>query len=766
MKISLVFTLLWIFFHVEIVVSNVMLGRYCTRSETYNGYTSEIRTRARHESYHDGCCTKSWGSCVGCDRYRYATEYYYVSVAKVMTRQVRFCCPGYVLSGSICVPETTSPWSAWGSFNACEEQNMWGPWFRKQERTCSSSCPNGANRHKTFDCRNTYIGSGAIDDPDVRPQCYTSCKPLFNIDGHFSVNFWKIEWTKKFDITVFTKKAANGQSDIIVYPKSLKDSPSKYEALTTDTSGMSDYTFTFNSSYGDLIVDHAKTKTRQLTLSSTDTGKKNFKVDIEGKFTANPSPDSETYVTVIFKVKGAPKEIFAITQKKATLSTDRTALAIDLRSNVPSEPYFLYPGSPYLKLHPSFNANNRRIFKVFFKIMIPKAVMEINLQKRETLFRFNQGITIDLWESAHYSYAANKMSSLQVYAPSFDPASTGISIETYNFIKPSSYEIISQTYLAAPTHNGHIDVSYCKDASCSTVEIATLRIVSTKMATMYDMWAITEPFRVKHIASGLCWENKDSDTISAASKCKDVFQFKEDSKIIHLATGIELRHSADYKLSLLDDGGMYFVMRDHTIMKVLKTDAKYCVLEENGEVKITNTEFSFTQKSCENDTKSHIKILPDFSKHYSKLSMKSWLHVTTSSQGQVLLVCEPAEDLAMKSNCRYSFDTGTTWKEITPFVSQLKFFVPSEDFFYGYCNKVKYFCTWNIQTLRLDYIEESLFNEKLLDLNTQAVTGLDDMTLVPQPSADGDVPTLGLSSLGIHKQNGGGSWDLTYIWLN
>ena len=80
---------------------------------------------------------------------------------------------------------------------------------------------------------------------------------------------------------------------------------------------------------------------------------------------------------------------------------------------------------------------------------------------------------------------------------------------------------------------------------------------------------------------------------------------------------------------------------------------------------------------------------------------------------------------------------------ITPFVSQLKFFVPSEDLFYGYCNKVKYFCIWNIQTLRLSFIEESVFNDKLLDLNTLAVTGLDDMTLVKEPSADSDDPTLG-----------------------
>ena len=73
-------------------------------------------------------------------------------------------------------------------------------------------------------------------------------------------------------------------------------------------------------------------------------------------------------------------------------------------------------------------------------------------------------------------------------------------------------------------------------------------------------------------------------------------------------------------------------------------------------------------------------------------------------------------------------------------------FVPSEDLFYGYCNKVKYFCTWNIQTLRLSYIEESVFNEKLLDMNTITASGLDDMTLLTTPSGDSDDPTLGCKS--------------------
>ena len=68
-----------------------------------------------------------------------------------------------------------------------------------------------------------------------------------------------------------------------------------------------------------------------------------------------------------------------------------------------------------MKVHPGFSVNNQRIFKVFFKIMIPKAVTEINLQKRAPAFKFNQGITVDQWGSMHHSYEATKMSSLQAY---------------------------------------------------------------------------------------------------------------------------------------------------------------------------------------------------------------------------------------------------------------------------------------------------------------------------------------------------------------
>ena len=53
------------------------------------------------------------------------------------------------------IPEASSPWSAWGPFDECDKENMWGPWSKKRKRTCSSSCVNGASQLKNYDCRNT-----------------------------------------------------------------------------------------------------------------------------------------------------------------------------------------------------------------------------------------------------------------------------------------------------------------------------------------------------------------------------------------------------------------------------------------------------------------------------------------------------------------------------------------------------------------------------------------------------------------------------------
>ena len=67
---------------------------------------------------------------------------------------------------------------------------------------------------------------------------------------------------------------------------------------------------------------------------------------------------------------------------------------------------------------------------------------------------------------------------------------------------------------------------------------------------------------------------------------------------------------------------------------------------------------------------------------------------------------------------------------ITPYITQIKFYSPGENSFYGYCNKAQFYCAWNPKrTELLEYIDEAAFQEKQLHVNTISAGGLDDMEL-------------------------------------
>ena len=71
---------------------------------------------------------------------------------------------------------------------------------------------------------------------------------------------------------------------------------------------------------------------------------------------------------------------------------------------------------------------------------------------------------------------------------------------------------------------------------------------------------------------------------------------------------------------------------------------------------------------------------------------------------------------------------------MTPFVTQIKFYLPAENRYYGYCNKAKFFCYWSPKNPLLEYIDESTFNEKQLDVSAVYATGLDGMTMTVTPT--------------------------------
>ena len=60
----------------------------------------------------------------------------------------------------------------------------------------------------------TDLGSGGNQFNNRSSQCLKNCNPKSNVDGVFHVSFNAKTWGNKrnFQITVFTKKASNGQS--------------------------------------------------------------------------------------------------------------------------------------------------------------------------------------------------------------------------------------------------------------------------------------------------------------------------------------------------------------------------------------------------------------------------------------------------------------------------------------------------------------------------------------------------------------------------
>ena len=80
---------------------------------------------------------------------------------------------------------------------------------------------------------------------------------------------------------------------------------------------------------------------------------------------------------------------------------------------------------------------------------------------------------------------------------------------------------------------------------------------------------------------------------------------------------------------------------------------------------------------------------------------------------------------------------------MTPIITQAKFYIPSEATFYGYCNDLKYFCSMELLSNRISYLDEATYNSKLSDLNMVSATNLDDMTLTPSSVDTSDDPDIG-----------------------
>ena len=79
---------------------------------------------------------------------------------------------------------------------------------------------------------------------------------------------------------------------------------------------------------------------------------------------------------------------------------------------------------------------------------------------------------------------------------------------------------------------------------------------------------------------------------------------------------------------------------------------------------------------------------------------------------------------------------------ISPHVTELKVFIPSEDSFYGLCHSAKYHCKYHVETGLLHYVTLTEYQNKLADVSMVSITNLDDLQLSTTPQASDDA-TIG-----------------------
>lgn len=72
--------------------------------------------------------------------------------------------------------------------------------------------------------------------------------------------------------------------------------------------------------------------------------------------------------------------------------------------------------------------------------------------------------------------------------------------------------------------------------------------------------------------------------------------------------------------------------------------------------------------------------------------------------------------------------------------------MPDESLFYGYCHQLQYTCTWDAQTNRIGYIDQSTYVNKMSGVTMVGAVGLDDTTLGTVASESNEDPLIGCKS--------------------
>ncbi|XP_066913925.1 uncharacterized protein [Clytia hemisphaerica] len=323
-----------------------------------------------------------------------------------------------------------------------------------------------------------------------------------------------------------------------------------------------------------------------------------------------------------------------------------------------------------------------------------------------------------------------------------------------------------------------LDTTFCKgnDWACTSMDygtVTTQSVNNTKSITesQYDFEGGR---RIKEKATGRCWalDTTDGRSIILSSSCKEAFHFAPVGsglmKLIHSPSGKSILGSNNVLKQSLNEGGLdYFGLTKNQTLTLNRdgTAKRFSCLTVNDDGTIRQNIGPFKEDvpmdSACGQLFSFLHAFPQ--DIMDKISMKSMLKISTS-KGSTLFVCTPSKDLMDKSNCYWSVDVGVTWIAMTPKISELKAFIPSEDSFYGLCHSAKYHCKYHVETGLLHYVTLTEYQSKLSDVNMVSATNLDDMQLDTTPQESDDV-SIGISSLGLYKAPGG-AWSRIFLWQN
>ncbi|XP_066913924.1 uncharacterized protein [Clytia hemisphaerica] len=333
-------------------------------------------------------------------------------------------------------------------------------------------------------------------------------------------------------------------------------------------------------------------------------------------------------------------------------------------------------------------------------------------------------------------------------------------------------------------HKTFIDVTFCKgnDWDCTSMGFnnKTSGPIPGTKSLVESQFDFEGGRRIKEKATGRCWSlNTSTSDVVLTSSCKEAFHFAPvgsgSMNLIHSPSGKVVygqrgklligdpppNHKSD-NFGLTQKKTLIF-NRDHNIYDDPFLTYYSCLtINEDGTIRQLLQQ---KEPSLDNTCNQVFSFLHAFPQDImDKISMKSMLKISTS-KGPTLFVCTPSKDLKFKSNCRLSTDDGTTWKAMTPKISELKAFIPSEDSFYGLCHSAKYHCKYHVETGLLHYVTLTEYQSKLSDVNMVSVTNLDDMQLDTTPQ-DGDGASIGVSSLGLYKARSDGAWPRMFLWPN